>query len=71
MTSMDVNTMGGGANGPVKGGAPVNEITEGLATSATGAVEIWAVRLHIGRRAMPGLASRELLWAWWACLTLA
>ena len=70
-TSMDVNTVGGGADGPANGGAPTIGAVGGLVAPVTGAMDIWAARLPMGRPAMPGPVSKELLRAWWAHLTSA
>ena len=68
---MDVNAVGGGANGPANSGTPRIGVVEGPAAQVTGAVAIWAVRLPVGRLAVPGPVSKELLWARQAYLTLA
>ena len=61
----------GEANGPANGGALIIGIVEGPVALVTGAVDIWAARLPVGRLAMPGLVSKEFLQAQWACLTSA
>ena len=53
--------VGGGADGPANSGAPIIGIVEGPVAPATGAVDRWAARLPMGRLAMPGLVSKELL----------
>ena len=61
---MDVDTVGGGANGPANSGASIIGAVEGPAAPVTGAVDIRAARLPVGRLAVPGPVSKELLhWA--------
>ena len=60
---MDVDTADCGADGPAKGGAPTIRMIGGSATPVIGAVDIQAARLPMGRPAVPGPASRELLQA--------
>ena len=59
---MDVNVTGSG-DGPANGGAPMIGMMEGSAAPVIGAIDIWAVRLPIGKPAVPELVSKELLWA--------
>ena len=68
---MDVDAVGGGADGPANGRAPTIGAVGGLVAPVIGAMDIRAVRLPMGRPAVPGLVSKELLWAQWAHLTLA
>ena len=53
----------------VLGEASVDGVMGSSVASVTGAVERQAVRLPMGRPAMPGPVSRELLWAQLAHLT--
>ena len=68
---MDVDTAGSGDNGFANSGAPRIGAVEGPAVPVTGAVVIQAVRLPMDGLAVPGLVSKELLQARWACLALA
>ena len=68
---MDVDTAGSGADGFANGGAPRIRAAEGPATPVAGAVVIRAARLPVEGPAVPGLVSKELLWARRAHLALA
>ena len=68
---MDVDVAGSGADGFANGGALRIGVVEGPAAPVMGAVAIQAARLPMGRPAVPGPVSKELLWAWWARLTSA
>ena len=71
MTSIDVDAVGGGADGPANGRAPRIGAVEGPVAPVMGAVAIWAARLPMEGLAMPGPVSKELLRAWRAYLTSA
>ena len=68
---MDVNVVGSGADGFANGRDPRIGAVEGPAAPVMGAMAIRAARLPVEGPAMPGLVSRELLWAQWARLTSA
>ena len=60
---MDVNAIGGSVIGSAKGGASVDGMTGSSVAPVNDATEIQAARLPVGRPAVPGPVSRELLWA--------
>ena len=55
---MDVDAVGGGADGPANGGASIIGAVEGPAAPVTGAVAIQAVRLPMEGLAVPGPVSK-------------